>query len=81
MSRDPHIFGVVLLFCMGWLVFGSIGEGTYICADQAEEAASLCKSRWTVVTAALLNVAVVLVLPLVTLTLGYYFGKAPASDV
>lgn len=72
------IFGVAILGYGAWAIFGSAGG--FVCADQAEQAAGTCSGQWVETKAVLESIVITALLPLVTLALGYYFGKAPESD-
>jgi hypothetical protein len=72
------LFGLALIGYGAWAVFGEAAG--YICPDQAAEAARLCTSRWSETKGILEGIVMSALLPLVTLTFGYYFGKATGAD-
>jgi len=72
------IFGLALIGYGAWAVFGDTTG--FICADQAAQTAMTCTGRWSETKGVLEGIVISALLPLVTLTLGYYFGKATGAD-
>lgn len=72
------IFGFALFGYGAWAIWGTTTG--FICADQAAETAKICTGRWEQTKGVLESIAITALLPLVTLALGYYFGKAPGAD-
>ena len=72
------IFFVTVIAYGAWAVFGE--SSGFICRDQAAEAAGECTARWLETKDLLGDIITVAVLPIVTLSLGYYFGKSAGAD-
>ena len=74
------VYVLALLTYSGWVIIAPPTIDGYICADQAAQNANLCVGRWTQTTEALKDVVVTWILPVLTLTIGYYFGKNMDGD-
>lgn len=74
------VYVLALVTYSGWVILAPPTIDGYICADQAAQEANLCVGRWTQTTEALKDVVVTWILPVLTLTIGYYFGKNVDGD-
>ena len=74
------IYSVALAVYALWVIFAPSTIPGYVCADEAAQQANLCTGRWVQTTAALKDLVVTWILPIVTLSIGYYFGKSVEVD-
>lgn len=74
------VYATALFIYSMWVIFSPSSTPGYVCSDQAQQAAGLCVGRWSATTEALKDVVVTWILPVLTLTIGYYFGKSTEAN-